>query len=213
MHERSTITLYGALGGGSAIVEALLTLAQIPYHTEFLEWGEFDAPDSHYGKINPLREIPAIRLPDGSILTESAAICLWVGDTMKGFPLVPAQDDPMRPQFLRWLVWLVASIYPTFTYSDHPERFVSGEEAKNALFASVQMRREKLWRQMENSLPFGPYALGNQLTAIDIYLSVMTRWRPRRAWFKEHCPKLFQAASYVDDIPALAPIWRANFSS
>ncbi|MBZ4236614.1 hypothetical protein LAM40_24290, partial [Mycobacterium tuberculosis] len=31
--------------------------------------------------------------------------------------------DPARARFLRLLVWIVANIYPTFTYGDYPERW------------------------------------------------------------------------------------------
>jgi hypothetical protein len=32
---------------------------------------------------------------------------------------------PERAKFLRWLVFIVANIYPTFTYADDPSRFVA----------------------------------------------------------------------------------------
>jgi GST-like protein len=53
--------------------------------------------------------------------------------------------------------------------------------------------------------------LGDRLSALDLYVSVMTHWRPRRRWFAESCPKLRRVALRVDAIPELAEVWRRNF--
>lgn len=203
--------LFGALGGGSAIVEAVLTLAGEPYELIAMEWGEFDAPDGNFARINAMREIPALKLSDGTLLTESAAICLWLADRHPESALAPIPSAAERASFLRWLVWLVASVYPTFTYGDHPERFVADTAGAEALRQATDDRRQALWRHMEASLPFDPWAMGGQMTLIDIYIAAMTRWRPRRDWFKEHCPKLYAVAERVDALPELDAIWRKNF--
>ena len=42
---------------------------------------------------------------------------------------MPSVGDAARVSFLRWLVFLVANVYPTYTYGDEPSRFVDGAEA------------------------------------------------------------------------------------
>ncbi|WP_286830165.1 MULTISPECIES: glutathione S-transferase family protein [Kordiimonas] len=205
--------LYGALGGGSAIVEAVLTLAGEPYDMATMEWGEFDQADDAFSKINPMREIPALKLADGTVLTESAAIGLWAADRHPESGLAPLPDAPERASFLRWLVWLVASIYPTFTYGDHPERYIAETAGAKALRQATDDRRQALWHHMEASLPFAPWAMGSQMTLIDIYIAAMTRWRPRRTWFKENCPKLYAVAERVDALPTLEDVWQKNFGA
>ncbi len=204
--------LFGARGGGSAIIEALFMLSDQDYEIEYLDWGTLDAPDGRLAAVNPLREIPTLQLPDGTILTQSAAICLWLGDTKPACPLIPAPDSPVRPAFLRHLVWLVASIYPTFTFSDHPERHIADTVGAERLRMAMEKRRETLWRQLEGQLPDTQWMLGEQMTVLDIYISVMTRWRPRRVWFKQNCPHLHTIAKQVDRMPALETVWRENFN-
>lgn len=209
--EPSKITIYGARGGGSAIIEALCVLAQLPYDIDYMEWGAFDNPDGEFARINPMREVPALLLPNGNLLTESAAICLWIADHCPESTLVPPAVAPERPQFLRWLIWLVASVYPTFTYGDHPGRYVP-EHCADALYAATEEKRQFLWRHMESSLPFTPFALGPTMTALDVYIAVMTRWRPRRDWFRQNCPKLYDIALRVDAVPELQAVWAENFN-
>ncbi|MBB3061516.1 glutathione S-transferase family protein [Microbulbifer rhizosphaerae] len=201
------LILYAAKGGGSAIVEALLTLAGQKYQVRYFSWEQL--PDKELLAINPLGEIPALRLANGEILTETAAITLWLGDRFPSCGLVPPADDAHRAEFLRRLVWLVAAVYPTFTYGDHPERFVANDEGARQLRESTEQRCQQLWRQLEAELD-GPWVCGNEMTALDIFVAVMSSWRPRREWFARECPKLFAIARRVDQIETLGEILRRN---
>jgi GST-like protein len=56
-----------------------------------------------------------------------------------------------------------------------------------------------------------PWLLGERFSALDIYLCAMTRWRPGRAWFEEHTPKLIAAANRCNDLTKLTPVWQRNY--
>lgn len=199
--------LYAAKGGGSAIVEALFALAGLDYEVRYSSWESL--PDEQLLAVNPQGEIPALCLENGEILTETAAITLWLGDRFPDSGLVPPAGDPRRPLFLRRLVWLVASVYPTFTYADHPERFVKHEAGARQLRESTERRRRQLWQQLEREVTT-PWVCGPEMTAVDIFLAVMSCWRPRRQWFLRNCPKLGAIAQRVDGLEALQGVWRDN---
>ena len=115
-----------------------------------------------------------------------------------------------RGAFLRWLVFIVANIYPTFTYADDPARFVPGEEAQKGFAENVEAYRQRLWGQMEGAAA-APWFFGDRFSALDIYIGVMTRWRPRRPWFAANRPRLSAIALSADREPRLAAVWRRNF--
>ena len=129
-----------------------------------------------------LTQIPTLVLADGTVLTESAAITLYLADVTGLDSLVPRRGDATRTAFLRWLVFLVANVYPTYTYADEPSRFVAGEDAQRSFKASVSAYREKLYRVLEGAAG-SPCFLGERFSALDVYVCVMSRWRPGRAWF------------------------------
>src|SRR5215813_350416 len=106
-------TLIAHPGWGSSIVEAMLELARLPYKVEDLDPLKSAADRERLRALNPLVQIPTLRMPDGSIMTESAAIALHIADHAPASNLVPPAGDPSRDAFLRWLVFLVANIYPT----------------------------------------------------------------------------------------------------
>jgi GST-like protein len=109
--------LFGRRGWGSVLVETQLAWYGLPFTIEEVDdLFASAAARARLGPINPVAQVPTLLLPDGSVMTESAAITLHLADVAGSNALVPASGDTFRPRFLRWLVFLVANIYPTFTY-------------------------------------------------------------------------------------------------
>ena len=204
-------TLWGRPGWGSALVEAQLDWYGLPFAYETV--GDlFKEPDAkaRLQKVNPLAQVPTLVMPDGSIMSESAAITLLLADVTGSEQLVPGPGAPERQKFLRWLVFLVANIYPTFTYADDPARFVAVNAARDPFRAAADAYAQRLWRQVESEAG-APWFLGERFSAIDIYLDVMTRWRPRRGWFEAETRKLFAIVRKTDQRPELKETWRRNY--
>lgn len=202
--------LYARPGWGSAIVEYQLAFLGLPFERILVD-DLFLAPAARaqLQPLNPLAQIPTLLLDDGSVLTESAAITLWLADLTGTDTLVPGPTAPERPAFLRWLIFLVANIYPCFTYADHPARFVSLPAAQAPFREAVNTHEQKLWHQMESAAN-APWFLGERVSAIDIYLAVMTKWRPGRDWFRAETPRLFAIAAAIEALPQLQSIIAAN---
>ena len=208
--------LYGRLGWGSAIVEAQLVWYGLPYTYEAVD-DLFKSPDARLKleKVNPLAQVPTLVMPDGSVMSESAAITLLLADITGKDQLVPVAGAPERAKFLRWLIFIVANIYPTFTYADDPARFVAVNAARDPFRAATDAYAQKLWRQVEGEAAQveakGPWFLGERFSALDIYIDVMTRWRPKRGWFEGETPKLFAIARKADALPELKEVWKRNY--
>jgi GST-like protein len=194
----------GMKGCGSMIAEAVLALAEIPYEREEHDY-ESEAGRAALLAKNPLAQVPTVIAPDGGVMTETAAIALHVDELVPGAGLLPPVGDRLRRDALRWLTFFVAAIYPTFTYGDTPAKWGGGDELKRATNA----HRESLWRYLEGVVT-GPWFLGPRWSVLDVYVSVMTKWRPGRAWFADACPRLSAIAAAVDRDPRLAGVWTAN---
>jgi GST-like protein len=197
----------GCKGCGSAIVEAALTLANIPYDREEADYST-PAGRDRLLQLNPLAQVPTVILPDGTVMTESLALVLHIHDLVPQLGLVPAVGDPARPTALRHLAFLIAAVYPTFTYGDEPAKWVG--DAGPALRESTHAHRKRLYEYLDG-IAGAPHFLGDRFSALDVYVAVMTRWQPGRAWFAQHTPKLLAIAKRLDEDPRLKAVWTLNF--
>src|SRR5258706_8688211 len=152
--------LYAREGWGSVIIEAQLALYGLPCEVQSV--GDlFQSADAReqLERVNPLAQLPTVILPDGSVMSESAALSLHLADAAASDALVPRAGDPTRPQFLRWLVFLVTNIYPTFTYADDPTRFVPAAAAAE-FRENVDGYALRLWEIVEQTAG-APWFLGD----------------------------------------------------
>jgi len=94
--------LLGEPGWGSAIVDAQLAWYGFDYDFEAVGdlFASAEAREK-VGALNPLAQIPTLVLPSGEVMTESAAITLYLADLAGDGTLVPAPGDPARAKFLR----------------------------------------------------------------------------------------------------------------
>jgi GST-like protein len=200
--------VHGAAGTGSTPVEAVLTLLGLPYRVaEAGSWLE-TAGGEAMARVNPMRQIPALVLPSGEVLTESAAILIWLADRHREARLAPGVDDPRRGQFLRWMTFIAAEIYALYWVRDVPSRLAEGPEAEAVIQTRTLDRIADCWRVMgEEAKPGSRYMLGDELSVLDLYLAVVSRWSPRRRRFYEAAPALAPVVKAVDAEPRLAAFW------
>jgi GST-like protein len=203
--------LLGCKGCGNAVVEAAFALAGVPLETEEVDYSPGSPTRERLLAVNPLAQVPALVLPDGRILTESLAILHYLDDLEPGAELIPPPGDPTRAAFYRWSVFLVAAVYPTFTYGDDPGKWVADEAGARLLRESTDRHREALWQQVEGAAG-SPWFLGERRSALDLYLAVMTRWRPGILWFAKRTPRLAAIAKRAAAMDAVAPVIARNFA-
>ena len=83
-------------GWGSALVETQLAWYGLPYRLEGVgDLFKEEGAGEKLRPVNPLMQLPTLVLPDGQIMTESAAITLYLAEATGRSDLVP---PPPRPQ-------------------------------------------------------------------------------------------------------------------
>jgi glutathione S-transferase len=77
-----------------------------PHSKRLLATGE------DYRTINPLGYVPALRLDDGTVLTENAAILQFVADAHPAAGLAPPESDPLaRAKLRQWLSFIGTELH------------------------------------------------------------------------------------------------------
>ena len=202
--------LLGCKGCGSAIVECAFALAGIPLEYEEVDYSAGSPTRDRLLAVNPLGQVPTLVLPDGTVMTESLAAIHYVNDLAPKAHLVPPKGDALRVPFLRWSTFIVAAVYPTFTYGDEPAKWVEDVNGAKQLRESTDRHRQGLWQQLDAEAG-EPWFLGEKRSALDLYVAVMTRWRPGILWFTKRTPKLVAIAQRTTAIPEVAAVMSRNF--
>ncbi len=75
-----TYILYGDKGSGAFSVECALAEAGAPYEFKLVSLEKNEQKGPEFLKLNPSGKIPALRLPSGEVVTESAGLLLTIAD-------------------------------------------------------------------------------------------------------------------------------------
>ncbi|MDM0022843.1 glutathione S-transferase family protein [Variovorax saccharolyticus] len=204
--------LYGAPGSGATPVHAALTLMDLPVKVVDVAPWQGEHERGRLSAVNPMRQVPVLVLPSGEIMTESAAILVWLADRYPAAGLAPHIDDPTRAQFLRWMSFVSAAIYSLYWVRDEPSRLASSPEAEATVLERTTERIAQCWRDMDAQMPRGPrYLLGDRLSVLDLYVTVVSRWQPRRLRFYREAPRMAEVVRRVDTEPRLLDHWAARY--
>ncbi|MEZ5100244.1 MAG: glutathione S-transferase family protein [Thermoleophilia bacterium] len=131
----------------------------------------------NYREINPHDRIPAMRV-DGKLLTEQAAMVMWVSDAYPEAGLAPEVGSWERAHWYRWLVYLTNTIQIAHVRYFLPHRFTS-DDTTDAVRAFAAAELVQLRDSLDAELGEGPYVLGDRFSSADLALANMTRWGRR----------------------------------
>ncbi len=205
------VIVYGAVGSGSVPIEAALALAGIPYVVkDFAPWTSAEEAEA-LSILNPMRQVPALALPSGQVMTESAAILIWLSDAFPDSGLAPPAGDPRRAEFLRWMTFVSSAIYALYWITDNPARVTDDTTQHAAINARLYERIAECWAVMDKGLTPGRYLLGDSLSILDLYVATASRWSPGRRRFYEVAPGLADAIRRTDAEPRLQTLWAERF--
>jgi len=197
--------LTGSLAAEAALNEAGADYEIIPVN---IKEGEQHLPE--YGHINPRRQLPALALPDGSIMTEGAAILLHISDAHPQVNLAPPPGSSKRAQHDRWLFFFAVNVYVGELRKLQPQRYVSSEDCSEAAKIAADSYVEKHYKIFEASMGDGPYTFGDAFTVLDIYIWMLAQWMPEE-WLEKECPKINQLVESAKVRPGIAPVQEWHF--
>ena len=201
------LTLYGAKGSGSAAIEAALTIAGLPFRSVPAATWEPGPGLEELKRVNPLAQIPTLVLEDGSVMTESAGILIWLGLRHPKSGLLPAEPA----QAIRGLVFIAANCYAAIGIIDYPERFCADcdEPTAERIRAATKARLHQYWDMFADQ--FGSHMNPKQPGALDLLAAVVSRWSGARAHLKEQRPAFHAMLEKIEADPRIAEIFRRHW--
>jgi GST-like protein len=196
--------LYGRPNTGSFAVQVALEEIGAPYERIWV--GRETADVARFREVNPTGRVPALVLPDGTVMFESAAMLIHLAASQPQSSLAPQPGTTRHAAFLQWMVFLSANLYEAVLRMYYSARYsVRGETDAEAI-------RE------QGAADFGthlgiisrgltPYVLGAEYSIADVYLYMLTSWYSgEKTELFARLPQLEAQAKLVSERPAVAKV-------
>lgn len=207
--------LYGDKGTGSFTAEAIFAELELAYEYRRIDLEAGDQSDDAFVAINPESKVPTLILPDGVIVTESAAILLALSARHPEGKLFPDLATSEGAWALRWLMFCSNNIYETVCRADFPTRYTSNHVDRDSVAAAAKSELRFFWVILERELAArnrpGPFVLGETLSALDIYVANLAGWENPIEWRRPNAPRIEAIRREVSRRPKIAPVWARHF--
>ena len=169
------LTLYYAPGACSMAPHIVMEEGGEKYEPRRMDLAKGEQKTPEYMKIHPLGRVPALKLEDGSPLTENTAILPFLGKRFKLWPTDPVKEA----KALSAIGFFAASVHPAHAHIGRPERY---SEDKSAL-PGIQAMGKKTFHDYLKQVD-GMYAgrewLAGEYSVLDPYAFVFYTWGLRR---------------------------------
>jgi glutathione S-transferase len=117
--------------------------------------------------LNPMGKLPI--LTDGdTVVTETAAIGLYLADRYASGRLAPALDDPARGAYLRWALFAPSVIEPGAMAKMAGWKYKPGQAGWGT--------HEAMLAAMESAIGAGPFLLGERFSMADVIFGGTLRY-------------------------------------
>lgn len=162
--------LYFAPGACSLASHIALHETGLPFEIDKLNAAtKTTASGEDFMQVNPKGYVPALRLDDGSILTEGAAVLQYIADQNPGSGLAPKAGTMERYRLQEWLTFIGTEIHKSFSPLFNK---AASDEVKNNAHNLLTKRLGYVETQLANK----PYLMGDGFTVADAYMFVVVNW-------------------------------------
>lgn len=144
-----------------------------------LAGGEHRKPE--YLKLNPKGRVPVL-VHEDQVFTESAAILMHLADRHPEAALAPMPSVAERGRYYQWLLYFSNTVQAAMVEYFHPDWYLDDPAQHAALKASAERRMGAMFAYIDDELGKGdgPYVLGRNFRAPDLFLHMLARWS---RWF------------------------------
>ncbi|QDW66545.1 glutathione S-transferase family protein [Luteimonas granuli] len=146
------------------IVRWMLEELGVEYRTVVQEYGK-SMKSPEYLAINPMGKVPALE-HRGVVVTEAAAICVYLADAFPQAGLAPAVDDPLRGPYLRWMFFAAGPVEAAVT-ANALGQLPPPEKAGFVGYGSYDQTMATLEQAAASA---SPWLLGERFSAADVYV-------------------------------------------
>ena len=202
--------LFWAKSMGSMAAEVLFEEIGTAYEKIAVDLEKQENQSAEFLAVNPTGQIPALILPDGTVMTESAAMVLHICDRHPEAKLAPPAGSPESARFQRWLIFMAATLYSADQRLYYAERMTTDAAGTAGIEAAARAAMDRHFALVNDALDPGPYLLGETYSAVDVYLWMLAKWHPDEKQLFADNSRIAKLVDLVEARPAVAKVWAEN---
>lgn len=203
--------LHWSRGCGSFAPHAALNEVGAPYELVEVDLDSDQEYTEEFLALNPRAQVPVLTLPDGTVLTESAAMMMHIADCHPESGLMPDIGTTARAIAYRWLVFSAVNNYEAGCRIEDTHHYSTKESDYEGIREKARHDLDQYWGMVAEAIGDGPYMLGQRYSVVDIYLLMIVQWHPEPGALVERHPNLGKLCEVVKKRPAIEAIWDLNF--
>ncbi len=167
-------TLYHSPSTASMAPHLLLRELGVPHRLALTDTETGAQRSPEYLRLNPHGRVPTLVHGD-TVVYEATAIGLYLCERHPEAGFAPPIASPLRGEFLKWMIYLTNTVQAELMLYFYPERYVA-EAGIAALKITTVDRVADMFARIDTHLADRPYLLGEQISAADLYLFMVSRW-------------------------------------
>lgn len=197
------LTLFYAPGTCALAIRIALNEAGADYQLQYVDFAQGAQRSAEYLALNPLGRVPALRVEDGTVLTEAVALLPYIAQRFASAHLAPS--DPV--QFARMQSfhgYLASTVHVAHAHRKRGSRWADDEHAIAAMQAKVASNMADCFVLIEEHwLGHGPWVMGEQYTVADGYLFTISSWLAGDGVDMAHFPRVAEHYQRMLQRPAV----------
>ncbi len=195
MTQSPSIQLYYAPGAASFCVHWLLLELNLPHELIKLDLAAGEQKSPSYLKLNPAGVVPTLIIDD-VVMTEAAAIVMSLADRFSSTNASPEKLAPEigtseRMIYHEWMFRLANTLQPALRLWWYPSDANSDPNAADEVRTLSENRIAQVYVRLDQHLEKkGPFLLGEKISALDFYATMLMRWSRNTRVPADHWPHL-----------------------
>jgi glutathione S-transferase len=170
-----SLTFYNSPMSTASMTELVLEELGVPCEKITLDLKKGDTKKPEFLKINPNGKVPAI-VHDGSVLWESSAITMYLGETFGVEKRLYPAAGPKRGEAMKWIAWTNVTLGDAVgRYARNTMSWIPAEQHNAKAAEAAKGDIHECLRILDESLEGKEYLVG-EYTLADTHLHSFTDW-------------------------------------
>jgi glutathione S-transferase len=190
-------TLFWSTRTAAFAPEVVLSEAGADYKRHLVKRSAGRVDDPAFAAISPMKQIPALVLPDGTVLCESVAISLALAERHPEAGVLPPSASNERALVYRWLMHMQCNHYESDLRYSYTDRYTTDPNGYQGVKEAAAKRMDWAFDVIEDGISEGPWFLGDAYSLLDIFLVEHVCWHFDTPALLARSPKIARVCANV----------------